>query len=130
MSESKLDLSFLSSLGQKPKNDIQKELLLGTAMGMVGNLEDMVGQFNTNLNKGLNDKLATGNCFIRDEILFIREDGEDGEERAIWFPKGNALEYQRDNGLISKETADKIIPAAAKLQKLVDDHDKDEGAPA
>lgn len=134
MSESKLDLSFLSSLNDdKPKTDIQKKLLLETAMGMVGELETMVTKMDANLYLGINKKLATGNCFVKDEILFIRE--HDGKELPVWFPKGNALEYQRDHGLISKKTADAIIPAAEKLQKLIDEdtqllNKKDDGEPA
>jgi hypothetical protein len=76
---------------------------------MLGGLEDMMGKMDNNLEVSMNKKIATGNCYVRNNILFQRVKGED--DQPIWFPKGNALEYQAQN---SKENADKAI----KLQGL------------
>ena len=43
----------------------------------------------------INKYLESGKCFVRSGVLFYRVDKS--TEKAIWFPQGNAIEYEQDS---------------------------------
>ncbi|KZX84572.1 hypothetical protein A3715_17570 [Oleiphilus sp. HI0009] len=97
------DGSLLFNL-QSPSSLERKRFLFEEASSLCNSLSECVDKISQNALLSLNQKLATGRCFFRDDILFYVS--PDGEEQAIYFPNGDALEYQVSKGLLSKEVLD------------------------
>ena len=104
-----IDLSFVKN---EMTDDEKTQFLFEEAINSANELDAMLKKMGGNAEKRINEKLSTGNCFIKDDILFIRE--KDGD-RAIWFPTGNAVEYQVEHGLVSPS----LLDAKNKLQALI-----------
>ena len=111
-----LDTSFIKNTNELPKS-VSKNFVLEEAMELCTELESMVDKRSQSIQDSLNKKLATGRCSIRDNILFFAD--EDDTIKPIWFPAGNAIEWQRDNGKISSETANTLLKNMSKLEGII-----------
>lgn len=69
--------------------------LIHQAYKLLKKIETSVNSLEKEQFAQINAYLETGKCFIRSGVLFYQEDAT--TEKAIWFPHGNAIEYQQDS---------------------------------
>jgi len=98
--------------------DDKKDVLFDALQDAIEGLALLSKQSERNTNASINEQLATGRCFVKDDILFIKE--TNGKESPVWFPTGNALEWQRDNGFLETKRANDIIGSVEKLRVLTE----------
>jgi len=111
-----MNLDFLKNLTGLSEEDKLK-FKIEDSLDVISDINSKMKSLNEKVVDAINQRLATGNCYIKDDILFERKKGGD---KAIWFPKGNAVEYQVKNGIMPAS----FLKAKQKLQKLIDKKDK------
>lgn len=95
-----------------PEN--RQRFIIEQAEELMEEIEEATINIHCSLIKSINEKLATGRCFVgEDSVLFYREGSV---IRPIWFPTGNAEAWSKENGPVYNEQADVI----GKLRLAVD----------
>jgi hypothetical protein len=112
-----LDLSELTNVDSLSKGE-KSAVLFDLLEQSVNELSSMVQKGNDNLSTSLNKKLATGRCFVKDDILFMKD--EDGEVKPVWFPKGNAMQWQLDQGILQGENGKRLVENVERLHALTE----------
>lgn len=115
------DTSFLKNTNDASSDELKKfttEDALAQLSDHLDKLGELSDKMASNIEADLNKHLATGNCYVKEHIVFLKQEGE--PDRPIWFPEGNALEWQAQNSTEHSQKAKKVAPFAKKLDKLLE----------
>ncbi len=110
-----MNTDFLKSLDELSQED-KSRFALEEAFYKIDQINNLMKTNTEKAQAAINERLATGNCYLKDDIIFERR--KDGD-KAIYFPKGNAVEYQVEHGLMPAS----FLKNKQKLQSLIDKRD-------
>lgn len=108
---SELDLSFLKNIDDLDMQE-QAEFSVEESLMQMADMNEAMKRKVDDCYKYVNERLATGNCFLKDDILYERKRDRDQE---LYYFKGNALEHKVEKGTLDKS----ILDHKNKLQALI-----------